>query len=431
MAAASALAVGLPVAGLLSRQPEPRPPGPAATQTTLPAPTTVPATPDHPSGRFTPTWLPGSLRVQTEREATASTPDGAEGWYRIYARQGRLPGDQDALTLSLHTNAPPLDVDAEAARYAGARRMEVQGHPALYLPVVAARGESSLAWSPGAGQVAQVRGSGLGEAELSAVAEGFRLPPNLDATARPEGFYEVVRRDGQPFPPATPRRHDAGTAPARAAATNPATRPAVVRISAVWGAPLPAGEPAGRVRGHPAVVSAAENEVTLDWVERPGLLVSVTGGNVSIEGVRRIASGLREQSMAEILRRPTGEPEVVARGDLAGTPYELRARGGASGPCLELHRGSLASICSSDPTSTVAELGISHGRGVVFGPVVPEATSVRLELADGRTVQTDALGRSTGLGAAFYVVALPPETRVVAVVALAAGGEVLRSMPVS
>ena len=83
--------------------------------------------------------------------------------------------------------------------------------------------------------------------------------------------------------------------------------------------------------------------------------------------------------------------------------------------------------CSSDPTATIADLAISIGLGVAYGPVVAEAARVRLELAGGRTVETDAVGAAAGQGAAFYVVDLPPDFgRVVAVSALGPAGQVLR-----
>ncbi|HVL06157.1 MAG TPA: hypothetical protein VM388_09215 [Acidimicrobiales bacterium] len=50
-----------------------------------------------------------------------------------------------------------------------------------------------------------------------------------------------------------------------------------------------------------------------------------------------------------------------------------------------------------------------------------------MELAGGRSVETEALGGDTGQNAAFYVAALAPgDARVEAVVAIGAGGEVLR-----
>jgi len=73
---------------------------------------------------------------------------------------------------------------------------------------------------------------------------------------------------------------------------------------------------------------------------------------------------------------------------------------------------------------------MSISEGVASGPVVAEATRVRLELAGGRAVETEAVGASAGQGAAFYVVDLPPDfVRVVAVVALGPQGQVLRRSP--
>jgi hypothetical protein len=205
-----------------------------------------------------------------------------------------------------------------------------------------------------------------------------------------------------------------------------------VAIDAAWDGMAPAGEPTGPVRGHPARRSKAGGVTTLSWTERPGLLVSVSGTKVSADDVRRVATGLREQSVEDVLGRPTGEKVVLARGEVGGTPYELRTQGGPSGPCLELAHGRLSSACSSDPAARVADFQVSIDAGVAFGPVVAGATAVRLELAGGQSVEAATVGQSAGLGAAFFVVALPPDvSRVEAVLALGAGGEVLRRTPVA
>ncbi|HVL06158.1 MAG TPA: hypothetical protein VM388_09220 [Acidimicrobiales bacterium] len=191
------LAVAVPTVGALARRPPPPPVGVATSQTT------PPATPADPSGRFLPTSLPGDLRIQTEQEV-AAVDAGADGWSRTYARRGPLPGDQDTLTISLLADAPSLDVDRELARYPGAGAVTVQGRPGVFLPYVAARSEAGVSWNPAPGFVATVSGSGVSEAGLTTVAEGLRLPPQLDATPLPEAFTEWARRDGQPFAPLTP-----------------------------------------------------------------------------------------------------------------------------------------------------------------------------------------------------------------------------------
>jgi hypothetical protein len=296
--------------------------------------------------------------------------------------------------------------------------------------VLAGRAEAIVEWSPGPGQLAQVKGAGVTDEELSTVAQGLLPPPRLDATPLPAGFQEVIRRDGASLPPATPRGYEVGTTPQRGPARNPGVPVPSVRILAVWGEALPAGETA-LVRDRPAIVTTGGTEVTVAWLERADLRVSVTGTDLGLDDVRRIAAGLREQSVDEILARPSGARVIVARGELGGIAYELRARGGSPGACLELARGSLAITCASGMTATVADLRISIGMGVAFGPVSAEAASVRLELAGDTSVETEALGAPAGLGAAFYVVALAPDFgRVVAVVALGPDGHVLRRTPV-
>jgi hypothetical protein len=59
---ACAVAIGLPAFGLFAGRQTERPVELDTSQTTV---TTVSPTPDHPSGRFVPTWLPGDLRIQT------------------------------------------------------------------------------------------------------------------------------------------------------------------------------------------------------------------------------------------------------------------------------------------------------------------------------------------------------------------------------
>ncbi|HWI03387.1 MAG TPA: hypothetical protein VNT52_06090 [Acidimicrobiales bacterium] len=204
-------------------------------------------------------------------------------------------------------------------------------------------------------------------------------------------------------------------------------------MTATWGRSLPAGETAPPVRGREAVLAFDDAGAGLSWLERADLLVTVSTTNVGVDDLRRIAEGLREQSHAEVLRRPTGQQLVVGRGELAGTPFELRVRAGTSGRCLMLLRGWEARVCAGDPFRTVADLpasGAVFQGGVVFGAVVPRARTVRLELAGGRSVETEALGADTGQDAAFYVAALAPDdARVEAVVAIGAGGEVLRRTP--
>jgi hypothetical protein len=181
------------------------------------------------------------------------------------------------------------------------------------------------------------------------------------------------------------------------------------------------------VRGRPGVVSTNGFETSVAWLERPDLLVTAAGTNLGVDDVVRIAGGLREQSLEEVLERPSGARVVLARGELGGIPYELRARGGSPGACLELARGSLSITCNSEVTATVADLSITIGMGVAFGPVDVEAAGVRLEVSNGEAVSTEAVGAAAGLGAAFYVVALPPDFgRVLAVVALGPDGQVLR-----
>ncbi len=388
----------------------------------------APGTPAHPSGRFLPTWLPGNLRVQTEQEWAAGTEARGSGWTRTYIRRGPLGAGHDVVTISLEEGAPALDIDAEVARYAGARHATVQARPAMSLGLVAARHDAALVWSPGPGRLAQVLGSGVSEEELSAVADGFQLPPRLDATPVPHGFTELQRSDEHPYPAAVPRAYAVNTLPMRGPSRPPGTPS--VQIIASWAGVVPPGNDTVTVRERTGVVTTDGDQTVLAWSERPDLVVRVAGTNLALDEVHRIASELREQSVEEVEARPAGVPALLARGNIGGRPYELRTTSGASGPCLELAHGWVGSACSVDPLREAVEFEPSTLQGVVFGSVLRDAASVRLELDGGQAVETDPVGKAAGLATAFYVTALPPNTRVLAVVALGPQGQVLRRTPV-
>lgn len=425
VAATCAVVIGLPAFGLLAGRQEERRIKAGTPETTV---VTSPPTPPRPSGRFVQTWLPGDLRIETEEERQVIS-DAGIGSTRSYTRN-RPTGETDRLILSLQTGASALDVDAEVARYAGARRMDVQGRPGLFLPIVRGRLETTVLCSPGVGQLAQVRGMGLSEDELSTVAQGF-VPFGLDSTPVPEGFRGSSGRAPGSLPPAVPRRYEVGTTPFRGPAASPASGLPGVRVVAIWNDPLPAGTPE-RVRERPAVLSTSGANTDLAWFERPGLLVTVTGTNLDVDAVRRVATGLREQRLDEVVARSSVRTVTAARGVLDGVPYELRVVGGVSGPCVELAMRAVARSCSAHLTGTLVDLPISMtAERVAFGAVVPEATRVRLELAGGRTAETADIGAAVEQRAVLYMVALPPDYgRVVAVVALGPDGEVLRRTPV-
>jgi len=357
------------------------------------------------------------LKIQTEEERQAGNDEG-KGSTRSYTRH-QPTGETDRLIISFESDPAPLDVDRDVARYAGARRVEVPGRPGLLLPIVRGRTESTVVWGLGPNVLVQVRGSGVTDDELLRFARGDI----------PDGFRESIGSDEGSLPPPTPRRYEVGTTPFRGPAAYLASGLPTVRILAMWDEPLSPGT-AETVRGHPGVLSTNGAETRLAWLERPGLLVTVTGTNVGPDDVRRVALGLREQSMEEVLGRASVRRTLLARGRLASGPYELWIAGGATGPCLELVARSVTHTCSPDITATIADTPMSIREGVASGPVVPEAARVRLELAGGKSVETEAVGASAGQGAAFYVVDLPRDFgRVVAVVALGPDGQVLRRSP--
>jgi hypothetical protein len=411
---AAAAGVGLWVGG--DQRPAPAP--------GLEATGAAPATPEHPSGRFVPGWLPGNLRIATEQEWAPGRT--AAGWTRTYVRRGPLEHN-DFVTISLEEGAPALDVDLEVSRYAGARPATVQDQPAVFLGLVAARHQMALVWSPTPGRLAQVLGSGVTEEELAGVADGFRLPPRLDATPVPDGFTEMERADDRAYPAAVPRQYAVHTLPLRGPSRPPGTRS--VLVTAGWAGELPAVGTPVDVRNTTGVVTTEAEKTVLTWSERPGLVVSVTGSSVALDDVRRIASELREQSVEEIVARPAGASVVLARGESKGLPWELRTMAGPSGPCLRMVHNWVQEQCGGGPLVDVPTFESTIFQGLAFGPVALEAAAVRIELDGGRTVDTVPVARSASLASAFYVADVPPDSQLVAVVALGPDGQVLRRTP--
>jgi hypothetical protein len=418
-----------------------------ATQTptsVIPAPTT----PSQPTGRFVPSYLPEGLSLVSEDEAVPAlvAQGGPPGRFRIYDNDPS--GNGDVISTSFSTDAPALDVDSEVSRYPGARKVEVQGQAALFLPPVTARRGWVVAWAPARGQLAQVTvnatgrvggGAGLGDDGVLELAESLRLP-ELDGTPLPAGF--ALRRgqayDSRSLAPPVPRQwlatysdvsrehHATGIAP------NAANRRSVT-ITSSWRSGLPSGASTKAVRGHDAVApSSPDGYRSLSWEERPGLQVTVTGERLAEDELRRVAEGLREQSVDEVLSRPSGSPAVVGSAEVAGTTYELVTSRRPTGICVELRGARDAGrgiACGFDPAAAMLRLEITT-RGeprIMFGMARPAASRVRVEFPGSEPVQAKVFSAEE---ATYWLAALPDEQPVTAVVALDAGGRVLERLEI-
>jgi hypothetical protein len=408
-------------------------------------PSTLAPAPTRPTGRFVPTYLPHGLRLVTEAES-ASPPFGGGPPGRSRTYDNAAGGNGDVITTSLATDAAALDVRSEVAHYPGARSVEIQGHDALFLPPVAARSGWVVAWAPAPGQLAQVlvnaaarpdagAPTGLGDQDVLALADALRIP-ELDDTPLPAGF--APRRggssDSHAMPPPVPRNwtatySDVDPAPGDATgiAPNAANRHSV-SITTSWRSELSPGAPAGRIRGHDALApSAPEGYRSLEWEERAGLQVVVTGERVDDAQLRRVAEGLREQSEEEVLGATTASAVSVGRADVAGRTYELVSSHRPSGVCVELRTeggGPGGIACGFDPSTPVLTIGITTQGSprILFGAARRQAAHVRVEVADGLTVDATTVAGPDGT---YWLAALPEGEAVAAVVATDSAGRVV------
>jgi hypothetical protein len=130
-------------------------------------------------------------------------------------------------------------------------------------------------------------------------------------------------------------------------------------------------------------------------------------------------------------RRPLADEQVVARGEVDGRLWGLKAQPFENGRmCLELTGG--AAGCGGVPTDEeplgpVTQVVDSiEGSRFVFGAVIPEVTAVTVELANGEGLSVNL--SKPAFGFRFYAVPIPAGPDAVAVTALDADGMELQSV---
>ena len=129
---------------------------------------------------------------------------------------------------------------------------------------------------------------------------------------------------------------------------------------------------------------------------------------------------------------PLAEEQVVARGEVDGKPWRLKAQPFENGIiCMELSGGG----CGSIPTDEAPLGAVFHvadnieGSRFVFGVVILEATEVTLELANGEGLSVSASPPTFGFR--FYAIPVPSGPDEVAVTARDPAGVELARVEVS
>ncbi|MDQ2826308.1 MAG: hypothetical protein M3Y04_05035 [Actinomycetota bacterium] len=393
-----------------------------------------------PSGRFVATYVPAGL-VQVGEKELAKVAVGLPNPGRFRSWTAPPTGGQPVhLNASWISDAPTLDVDAEVARYVGARRVEIQGQPALFLPQLSARPAPVLAWQPLPGQMVTVSGTAVADDDVLATAQGLRVP-ELEASSLPTGFDPVPQSSEMAQPVPVPRRYSlyygVGGSPDAATALTPQPTGPALSISARWGEPLaPAAPSAGEVRGHPAVAPPQGPDqagtVALAWIERGDLQVQMSASGIDETELRRVAEGLRERSAAEVLAQDS--TAAVASATAGGTSYTLRTS--TQPGCLQLigDGNRITAACGFDPgadgvsvlVSAVAK-GDGPSRPVVVGLVRADAAGMRVVFPDGNYVAGSVAPAAAGSATTLYAVEMPQAAAVAAVVAVdRAGTELAR-----
>jgi hypothetical protein len=121
---------------------------------------------------------------------------------------------------------------------------------------------------------------------------------------------------------------------------------------------------------------------------------------------------------SEVGRRPLAEEQVVARGEVDGEQWRLKAQPFENGIiCLELSGGGCGVIPTDEgPLGAVFHTADSiEGSRFVFGAVIVEAAEVTLELANGEELSVTASPPTFGFR--FYAIPVPAGPDAVAVTA--------------
>lgn len=142
-------------------------------------------------------------------------------------------------------------------------------------------------------------------------------------------------------------------------------------------------------------------------------------------GDGRVETSPSSEPSQDEARRPLADEQVVARGEVDGRLWSLKAQPFENGlMCVELTGGGGG--CGGVPTDE-APLGAVYqvadsieGSRFVYGAVIREVPEVTVELANGETLSVDL--SQPAFGFRFYVVPIPAGPDAVAVTARDADG---------
>lgn len=130
--------------------------------------------------------------------------------------------------------------------------------------------------------------------------------------------------------------------------------------------------------------------------------------------------------------RQLGLNKVVTEFQWAGAAMQLVAYRSNDGVCVEVQNarpphnaGGGCGFPVPEPEALSVSVGEQQRGVLVDGPVAKRVDDVRVELAGGREVDAGPFGDDAGFEVNFFVAALPPGSRVVAVTATDADGKVV------
>jgi hypothetical protein len=184
--------------GLLPTLKLPRPAAPVGPRPT-PAPVQLPRS----TAWFQATYLPGGLRLISQREGPAQRlgpPIPGAQSFRLVKGNGEF-------TVSVHPDLRQLDVARELRTYPSVRVVPVRGHQGLLFPYRPDNDSNGLIWEERPGVVLQVLGSqGLADQLLLDVAADLQITQTPAGTVaitvgpRPPGWIRVGRGTRWPTP---------------------------------------------------------------------------------------------------------------------------------------------------------------------------------------------------------------------------------------
>jgi hypothetical protein len=188
-----------------------------------------------------------------------------------------------------------------------------------------------------------------------------------------------------------------------------------------------------------AVLPRADIDMSVRRRRRARWLVSLTAAAAVVSVVAAVWT--RDDGRVETSRpsepppeapRPLAKEQVVARGEVDGELWRLKAQPFGNGIiCVELRGGG----CGGMPTDEAPLGGVFRawdsidGSRFVFGAVIREAAEVTVELANGEELTVDA--SQPAFGFRFYVIPIPARPDAVAVTARDANGAELGRLEIA